>query len=222
MSEALPFLERPASLDVSVGYVGSLADKWAVGKADTKGYDAAVTSRRFQALSVAGRAIGTDAGDVGFDPLGFSNHELGPFDTPEEHMAWMREAEIKHGRVCMLAVTGWVAVDLGARIPTSEALAPLNAYQAHDAAVADGSLILLLIICGVWEITGAGAIADSLKGKRVPGDYALTGGFCKTPKEMAEKREYEIAHCRLGMLAFGGLVTQAGLLGETASFPYTF
>jgi hypothetical protein len=40
---------------------------------------------------------GTMAGDVGFDPFGFSNHEVGPFDTAAEHMAWMREAELKHG-----------------------------------------------------------------------------------------------------------------------------
>ena len=31
-------------------------------------------------------------------------------------MDYLREAEIKHGRICMLAWTGWVAVDLGARI----------------------------------------------------------------------------------------------------------
>ena len=40
---------------------------------------------------------GSMPGDIGFDPFGFSNHELGPFDTPAEHMAWMREAELKHG-----------------------------------------------------------------------------------------------------------------------------
>merc|ERR1712032_936052 len=38
-------------------------------------------------------------GDVGFDPLGFSEY----FD-----MKWLREAEIKHGRVSMLATVGFI------------------------------------------------------------------------------------------------------------------
>ena len=42
---------------------------------------------------------GTMAGDVGFDPLGFTNY----FD-----LKWLREAELKHGRICMLAWTGCI------------------------------------------------------------------------------------------------------------------
>merc|ERR1719183_907061 len=38
-------------------------------------------------------------GDVGFDPLGFSDN----FD-----MKWLREAEIKHGRIAMNAALGFV------------------------------------------------------------------------------------------------------------------
>ena len=40
---------------------------------------------------------GSLAGDVAFDPVGFSNY----FD-----IGWLREAELKHRRVCMLGVTG--------------------------------------------------------------------------------------------------------------------
>jgi len=42
---------------------------------------------------------GTLVGDVGFDPLGFSNFL---------NINWAREAEIKHGRVAMLAATGMI------------------------------------------------------------------------------------------------------------------
>ena len=44
---------------------------------------------------------GSLVGDVGFDPLGFSDF------VP---MAYLREAELKHGRICMMAVTGYVAL----------------------------------------------------------------------------------------------------------------
>ena len=47
-------------------------------------------------------------GNVGFDPMGLS--------TPQ-NIKWMREAELKHGRICMLAWVGWVAVDLGVKFP---------------------------------------------------------------------------------------------------------
>ena len=42
---------------------------------------------------------GTLAGDVGFDPLGFSKSA--------KTLYWMREAEVKHGRLAMLAAVGW-------------------------------------------------------------------------------------------------------------------
>jgi len=54
---------------------------------------------------------GFAGGDAQFDPVGFS--EYIPMD-------WLREAELKHGRVCMLATLGFVATDLGLRIPGPE------------------------------------------------------------------------------------------------------
>uniref|UniRef100_A0A7S3WXA1 Light harvesting protein n=1 Tax=Emiliania huxleyi TaxID=2903 RepID=A0A7S3WXA1_EMIHU len=69
-----------------------------------------------QALPFAERPAkldGTLVGDVGFDPLGLSN--ILPIE-------WMREAELKHGRVCMLAVVGYIVVDKGLRAPGAEKL----------------------------------------------------------------------------------------------------
>merc|ERR1719311_1592564 len=47
---------------------------------------------------------GTLAGDMNFDPLGFS-------DSPQA-LAWYREAEIKHARLAMLAAVGWPVSEL--------------------------------------------------------------------------------------------------------------
>jgi len=47
---------------------------------------------------------GTLAGDMNFDPLGFS-------DTPDA-LAWYRESEIKHARLAMLAAIGWPVSEL--------------------------------------------------------------------------------------------------------------
>jgi hypothetical protein len=54
---------------------------------------------------------GSMPGDIGFDPLGFST----AFE-PYYPLSYLREAEIKHGRVCMLAWLGYVSVDAGFRV----------------------------------------------------------------------------------------------------------
>jgi len=62
MSEALPFMTRPAVLD------------------------------------------GELAGDFGFDPLGFAKNK--------DSLAFMRQAELKHSRIAMLAAAGWPLSEL--------------------------------------------------------------------------------------------------------------
>eukprot|EP00960_Hanusia_phi_P053421 762062-Hanusia_phi.AAC.4 len=47
-------------------------------------------------------------GYAGFDPLGFSDY----YDVK-----WLQEAEIKHGRICMLAVVGMVTSSCGCSRP---------------------------------------------------------------------------------------------------------
>merc|ERR1719221_1271285 len=59
----------------------------------------------------------------GFDPIGMSL----AYD-----IRWLREAELKHCRVAMLAVVGWITTDLGFRVP-GEPFANLSTVEAHDA-----------------------------------------------------------------------------------------
>jgi len=157
---------------------------------------------------------GSMAGDVGFDPLGLSD-SFWP-------LAWMREAEIKHGRVCMLGVVGWIAVDQGLRAPGvagKAAFDGLTSFKMHDATVTSGHMFVLLFGCMVCEIAGYAGIAETLKGNREPGDFALTGGFGKTPEQMQRLKLAEIKHCRLAMMAFGGIATQQACFPDVP-FPY--
>ena len=88
-------------------------------------------------------------GDKGFDPLGLSDW------VPVE---WLRESELKHGRVCMLAVVGFVATDLGFRLPGE--MHQVASINAHDMAVDMGAMTQIGIWIAVAECIGYLAILD--------------------------------------------------------------
>jgi len=151
---------------------------------------------------------GSMAGDIGFDPLQIS--DLIPLN-------WAREAELKHARVCMLAVAGWVAVDLGFRVPFAPEVSSL---YAHDAAVEKGPMLCMHIplsanelLAGIPKCFQLLNDPDAAPG----GDYKFDPLGFGGGKMMEEK---ELANGRIAMLAFSGIVTQASLTGN--GFPYTY
>mmetsp|Transcript_19307 Transcript_19307/g.46629 ORF Transcript_19307/g.46629 Transcript_19307/m.46629 type:complete len:221 (+) Transcript_19307:180-842(+) len=157
---------------------------------------------------------GSLAGDVGFDPFRFS--DFAPVD-------FLREAELKHGRICQMAVVGFAAVDLGFKVyPTPEAYQGLTSVTAHDALVEQGAMSQLLLWFSLAEVISTVAVIQMLQGSgRAPGDFGLDPvGFLKnaSEEEIADMKLKEITHCRLAMLAFSGMVTQAVL--TQGPFPY--
>lgn len=150
--------------------------------------------------------------DIWIDPA-----ERKPITTIE----WMREAELKHARICMLAFVGYIAVDSGIRFPGSPYGSIANSLVAHDAAVANGSMGFMLFAVAVLEIVSGAAIYDQAKGSgRKPGDFAFDPlGLGKDSKKFADYAEKEISNGRLAMMAFAGVVTQNALHPEVP-FPY--
>merc|ERR1719197_261986 len=147
-------------------------------------------------------------GDVGFDPLGFT--EIFPLE-------WLREAEIKHCRVTMLAFVGFVFTDFYT-LPGFE----YTTLEAHDACVASGAMSQLLLWIGALEVVSAIKIDQMLRGSgSAPGDYGFDPlGFASSPEKLEELQMKELANGRLAMFAFGGFVTQSVLTGST--FPYMY
>jgi hypothetical protein len=153
-------------------------------------------------------------GDQGFDPFRFS--DFVPVD-------FLREAELKHGRICQMAIVGFAAVDLGFRVyPLPEAYEGLTSVTAHDALVKTGAMGQLFLWFGIAEVIGTVAVTQMLQGSgREPGNFGLDPvGFLKgkSDAEVADMKLKEITHCRLAMLAFSGMVTQAIL--TQGPFPY--
>merc|ERR1719390_504474 len=85
---------------------------------------------------------------------------------------WMREAELKHGRLCMLAIVGYLTVDAGIHFPGAR-YEGLSSLQAHDAMVASGNMGFMLLAVGVLELCSMVGVVQAAKGSgRKPGDFS--------------------------------------------------
>ncbi|KAL3768538.1 hypothetical protein ACHAWO_011493 [Cyclotella atomus] len=144
---------------------------------------------------------GSMAGDVGFDPLGLSN-----IDDVGIDLYWLREAEIKHCRVAMMAVTGMVWVELFGPAPGCEAAtakcqtdAFWQIWNSHPQYIAAAFIFIMM----AEAVSGIATTLGRESGNREPGDF----GFGKTfiSEDMKKK---EIANGRLAMWAASGLLLQ--------------
>uniref|UniRef100_A0A7S1U797 Uncharacterized protein n=1 Tax=Phaeomonas parva TaxID=124430 RepID=A0A7S1U797_9STRA len=146
-----------------------------------------------------------------FDPLGLA-------DKNPNMIKYFREAEIKHGRICMLATLGMIVPEF-MRLP-GDIFQGVDAIGAHDAMVAKGPMYMLLIWIGVWELVSFPTIAALDEG-RMPGDFAFDPlSLGKNPEKLKRYSLAELKNGRLAMLGFSGMITQAALTHN--GFPYLY
>jgi hypothetical protein len=154
---------------------------------------------------------GSLAGDVGFDPVGFSRSKNTLF--------WMREAEIKHSRLAMLAAVGWPISELWHKeiaqvfglesILMSNGRVPSLLNGGLSNVWASGILVMSILLAGYLEgkAMNSGEIFWSSEKSEgyVPGDYGFDplqlGGIRGNSKDM---QTAEIKNGRLAMLAITG------------------
>ncbi|KAL3945887.1 MAG: hypothetical protein SGBAC_000038 [Bacillariaceae sp.] len=148
--------------------------------------------------------------DIGFDPLGIS--EYFPMD-------YLREAELKHGRIAQLAIVGYICVDQGVVLhPLGQGL---SSAAAHDVMVQNGVMGNMLVFIGLFEMVSWIAVSEMLQGSgRAPGDFGWGMQFLegKSEKDAEWLKYQEIVNGRLAMMAFSGAVTQSVLYD--VGFPY--
>mmetsp|Transcript_1031 Transcript_1031/g.1363 ORF Transcript_1031/g.1363 Transcript_1031/m.1363 type:complete len:249 (-) Transcript_1031:948-1694(-) len=202
-------------------------------------------TERSKAVPFLPRPINLDGsmvGDFGFDPFYLSSipKNFAGFIQPPQWeevegistLYWMREAELKHGRVAMMAWTGWLAAD-GAFGPTplrfpgsiySVENVP-DSFSAHDIMVQQGSMGFMLTAAFLIEISCGAVLVQVAKGEsdREAGDFKLDPlRFLvdKSKDEVDLMKLKELQNGRLAMLAFSGVATQAALEGGNHAFPY--
>jgi len=176
-------------------------------------------TKRVQARAqqlVANAQVDTYAGMVGpveglWDPFGFAGR------ATEGELAFYREAELKHGRVCMLASLGFW---------TQENFHPLFGGDLDGPAIQAAVEPILLpfwaaifLVIGVPEVASLSRIdyaaegdgfALSLQPDVEPGDFGFDPLGLKPdePEELLKRQNQEILHGRLGMIAAAGMIAQ--------------
>ena len=147
-------------------------------------------------------------GDVGFDPLGFSEY----FD-----MKWLREAEIKHGRSSMLATLGFVAQEY-ITLPGYTHVDDSNLAPQVVGASAMLQIVMWMGVLEFWTNKGNVTMETMFSDPdRVPGDLGFDPmGFAvgKTQEEKDEMALKELKNGRLAMLAIGGMIHHNWVTGE--------
>jgi len=165
----------------------------------------APAASRSAAVSMAAPDINTMIGKYSVKPIVYDPLNL----HTKYDLNWLREAELKHGRVCMLAVVGWLTVDSGLTFPGA-AFEGIKSIDAHDKAVESGWMWALLAAVGALEAIHMSVVVPKLDGDWgdwEPGNYGLDPfGMATESRKIAE-----LKNGRLAMLGFSGLVTQTAL-----------
>lgn len=129
----------------------------------------------------------------------------------------MREVEIKHGRVCMLAVAGYLITANGIRFPGAEDVPDGLAAFPALAASEDGKFVLFQMVAffAVAEMINRDAFGLA----EFPGDYrngALDFGWDNfTEDQKRNKRTIELNNGRAAMMGITGLIIHEGIFPES-------
>mmetsp|Transcript_4189 Transcript_4189/g.9496 ORF Transcript_4189/g.9496 Transcript_4189/m.9496 type:complete len:898 (-) Transcript_4189:117-2810(-) len=170
---------------------------------------------------------GKYVGDVGFDPLGFAeNTRLLP---------WYREAELAHGRCCMLAVLGYSVQTSGAKIEPFITRYPTDSADPLKAAtqVPIVGWLQILAVITLSELWRYENVISKYDEGVAPGDLGwnpaapvsskrptwfgptFTSKYTKEEFDLLKLRE--IKHARLAMFGFGFMLVQNAATGKGPS-----
>lgn len=146
--------------------------------------------------------VGSDIEYPEFDPLGFTKNA-----TPEQ-LTWYRMAELKHGRVCMLASLGQI-VQYFHHPVFPEGVNGDKPFAALNTMLTERPLAAAQIILAIFACEALGQFNQVKEGQEA-GDLAFDPlGLKPSDPELLEKVQLrELKNGRLAMLAASGMLLQ--------------
>jgi hypothetical protein len=144
--------------------------------------------------------------ETGFDPLYFSDFL---------DIKWLREAELKHGRICMLAATGYMFQEFFS-IPAYPGYNP-NPVEAFSSVPSEGLLQIVVFMAWLEVVANKGkyTMSNMFEDGRAPGDLGFDPlKFGDNPATRARLELAELKNGRLAMLAFSGMIHQTFVTGK--------
>merc|ERR1712187_691887 len=155
-----------------------------------------------------------------FDPAGFTT------DIDKEKLLFYREAEIKHGRICMSASLGFLVAErfhpvFGGAIDVPSVAA------GKDARLLPFWAAIFLLAGGVesqsFERASFGTDGELADGEE-PGDigYDPLGLLPSDPEELEEIQNKEILNGRFAMISLSGMIAEELVTGEKLHTDFIF
>jgi len=169
--------------------------------------------------------VSVETGGKVFDPVGLST--MGGDET----LAFFPHAEIKHGRVAMAAMTGFLFHINGIHFngmlsPTFgvsfESLSAMGPFEAWNAIPLLGQMQIIFTIAGLEHASECLDPAGHYTKGGTPGNLKFLKNFWDTPgftkklsaAQLAEKREAELKNGRLAMIGVASIVAAMAVPGS--------
>ena len=112
---------------------------------------------------------------------------------------FLQEAELKHCRIAMLGVLGFIASEF-VKLPGD--VHAVSSVAAHDAAVASGAMSQILIFTSMFEAISIKAVQEMLAGSgRAPGYFGFDPLKFSEGKSQSVKDDLAIKELSNGRLA---------------------
>mmetsp|Transcript_3570 Transcript_3570/g.4911 ORF Transcript_3570/g.4911 Transcript_3570/m.4911 type:complete len:210 (-) Transcript_3570:157-786(-) len=152
--------------------------------------------------------IGAPAETGFFDPLNLSA------DKDDSTLNWYRAAELKHGRVAMLATLGVVIQGLDTKIIPGFPVTNTNPFEAVKEVYYNNPGALIQIGLAIAAVEVLGASIESKGGR--PGDFGWDPANIrpKTEEKLDVMQTKELKNGRLAMLSIAGMSYQTYLTGQ--------
>jgi len=193
------------STSLSLGYTGMPVAQASRSSAVSMSVSKPMNAMPFL-TAAACQSSGLPDAETGFDPLYFSDFL---------DIKFLREAELKHGRICMLASTGYMAQEFFS-LPSYPGYSS-NPIEAFSSVPSEGLLQIVVAVSYLEVVSNKGkfSMSNMFEGGRAPGDLGFDPlKFGDNPATRARLELAELKNGRLAMLAFSGMIHQTFVTGK--------